>query len=98
MLWSDVFTIARSARATSGEFAVATLLLLFGSLTSLLMEALLMRIVPSGVAEFTLTTTLMVAEPPLLSGPSVQMTGCAGLPGMPPEQVPALGVTLTRAI
>src|SRR2546430_3869871 len=86
---------ARSARASTVVSAETLLLALFGSPKSLLTEALLTRMVPSGVLGLTLTTTSSVTLPPGVRLPSLQIRGCRASPGTPPLQEPGLGVKLT---
>src|SRR6185369_1100722 len=84
----------RSALACAVTAAVALLLALLESPAALLTVALLLMTVPSGTAELTSVTTVTVAFAPDAREPSVQVSGCNGLPGMPAVQLPTLGVTV----
>jgi hypothetical protein len=74
--------------------AVALLLPLLGSVTALLMVALLLITVRFGTLGSTLATMIMVAERAVAIDPIVQLSGCSGFPGMPAVHDPILGVTV----
>src|SRR5438477_11926461 len=75
--------------------AVALLFALLGSATLLLTLALLLTTVPLGTLEARAATTVTVAVADVAMLPKVQVSGCAGLPGIPAVQEPALGVALS---
>jgi hypothetical protein len=71
------------------------LFVLFGSAASLWTDALLIRIVPFGVSDFTLTITVTLAPAPFANVPKLHLRGCDGSPGtVVPLHDPTLGVAL----
>ncbi len=93
MLLSDVLAITRSALAGTVTAAVALLLPLFGSAVLLLTVALLLMTVAFGTLELIAATTVIVAEPDTARLPTVQVSGCRGLPGIPAVQEEPAGDT-----